>query len=79
MSVKQQLTNERLNERFDNPFSLVNYAIKLARDKIARGEIDSSNLANDILELIVSGEDVLEIEEEREREDVEILEVAISS
>lgn len=57
MSLKNTLTNESLNKRFDNPFALVNYAISLARTKILRGEGVESNPANDVLELIAENRD----------------------
>lgn len=47
---KNHLTNENLNKKFDSPFNLVNYAIKLARARIAKGESYSSNVALDILD-----------------------------
>lgn len=57
VSLKNTLTNESLNKRFDNPFALVNYAISLARGKILRGEGVESNPANDVLELIAENRD----------------------
>lgn len=70
MSVNDEVTNESLNKRFDNPFALVNYAIQIARDKIGRGEIDSSNLANEILEILVNREDLIGLEEKGAVEEV---------
>lgn len=69
MSLKYSLTNEKLTKRFDNPFSLVNYAIELAKVKVQRGEGIDSNPANDVLEMITKGEDL--IEEETEQLDTE--------
>ena len=71
MSVKGSLTNEKLQERFDNPFSLVNYAISLARARIERGEELDDNPANDILEMIVDNRDLLIDEEEEDEEETE--------
>ena len=64
MSLKDKLTNEELNKRFDNPFALVNYAISLATIKVQRGEGIDSNPANDVLELIAEGKDLIEEEPE---------------
>lgn len=68
MSMKHSLTNEKLNARFDNPFSLVNYAIRLAKDKISRGEETEANPANDVLESLADRREKFEpvIEEEEE-------------
>jgi hypothetical protein len=71
MSVKNSLTNEQLNQRFDNPFALVTYAIKLARARVERGEGIDSNPANDVLELIAKGHDLLVNNEEENEEDEE--------
>ncbi|EPP37360.1 hypothetical protein [Chlamydia avium] len=49
MSAKDRLTNEKLNKFFESPFSLVNYAIKQARHKIARGDVRSANAAIEVL------------------------------
>lgn len=43
------LTNEHLNKEFDSPFNLVNFAIKQARNKIARGDLYGSNLVTEVL------------------------------
>lgn len=43
------LTNEHLNKKFDSPFNLVNFAIKQARNKIARGDLYGSNLVTEVL------------------------------
>ncbi len=69
MSLKNTLTNEQLNKRFTNPFSLVNYAISLAKVRMERGEGHESNPANEVLELIAANRDRLaDIEEEDEEE-----------
>lgn len=70
MSLKNTLTNEQLNQRFDNPFALVNYAIKLAKIRVYKGESLDSNPANDALELIATGDDLEEEEEDESQEDV---------
>jgi len=70
MSVKNSLTNEKLNEKFDNSFSLVNYAIGLAKNLVKGGEEFDSNAANDVLERIVDNRDsYLFNDEEDEEED----------
>lgn len=58
MSVKNSLTNEKLNDRFENAFSLVNHAIQMARHLVRRGEEFYSNPASEVLERIIDGEDV---------------------
>jgi hypothetical protein len=57
MSLKNSLTNEKLNQRFENPFALVNYAIHLARIRVMKGEGIDDNPANEVLELIAKGHD----------------------
>jgi hypothetical protein len=72
MSLKNSLTNEKLSQRFDNPFALVNYAIHLAKQRVHRGEGLDSNPANDVLELIAKGHDTdSSDEEDLEEEDDE--------
>jgi len=72
MTLDDALTNEKLSQRFDNPFSLVNYAISLAKNRIIRGEEFDSNPATEILNLIRSGKNNLEeLTEEEEEEESE--------
>ncbi len=71
MSVKNSLTNERLNDRFDNAFSLVNYAISMARQLVLKGEQFQANPANEVLELIVDYRDGDFMENEDEEMDEE--------
>ena len=52
MSLKNTLTNEKLNDLYDNPFALVNKAIIMAEQGVERGEGMKSHLATDILEII---------------------------
>ncbi|WP_348662802.1 hypothetical protein [Chlamydia vaughanii] len=52
MTNKDRLTNEKLNKLFESPFSLVNYAIKQAKHRIARGDVRSSNAAIEALVLL---------------------------
>lgn len=66
MSLKNSLTNEKLNQRFENPFALVNYAIKLAKIRVMRGEALDDNPANEVLELIAKGHDILDHSSEDE-------------
>lgn len=76
MSVKQDVTNQKLTERFDNPFNLVNYAITLAKTMVQRGEGIDSNIANDVLDLIVDNRDLLiDDEDEDDIIDVETIEI----
>lgn len=69
MSLKDSLTNEKLNKRFENPFALVNYAISLAKVRLQRGEGMDSNPATDVLETIASGYDRFEMDDEDEFEE----------
>jgi hypothetical protein len=71
MSLKNTLTNEQLNYRFENPFALVNYAISLARARVKRGEGLNANPANEILELIAKGYDKPDDQELDDNEDEE--------
>jgi hypothetical protein len=71
MSVKSRLTNEQLNQRFENPFALVTYAIGLARSRVNRGEGLDSNPAADVLEFIARGQDLLQDDEEDEDDDTQ--------
>lgn len=50
MSLKGTLTNEKLTTRYDNLFTLVNYAIGLTKKRIARGEGLESNVPAAVLE-----------------------------
>lgn len=64
-SIKDDLTNEKLRNRFTSQFELVNYAIKLAENMIKTGRApriatDVQNLAIQILEEIVAGKDKFE-------------------
>jgi hypothetical protein len=68
MPLKNNLTNEKLNQRFDNPFALVNYAIHLAKIMVHRGESLDSNPTNDVLDLIAKGEDLPQTPEEADEE-----------
>ncbi|SYX09118.1 hypothetical protein C834K_0670 [Chlamydia poikilotherma] len=52
MSNKDRLTNEKLNQLFESPFSLVNYAIKQAKIRITKGDVRSSNAAIEALVLL---------------------------
>lgn len=72
MSTKHTLTNEALSKRFDSPFALVNYSIRIARDLILKGEDFQSNPATDVLMRIADRRelylDIVEDEEEEEEE-----------
>ncbi|AAF39165.1 hypothetical protein C6H88_01560 [Chlamydia muridarum str. Nigg] len=52
MARKERLTNEKLNKLFDSPFSLVNYVIKQTKNRIARGDVRSSNVAIEALNFL---------------------------
>ncbi|ANH78906.1 hypothetical protein [Candidatus Chlamydia sanziniae] len=57
MTKQDRFTNEHLNKFFENPFSLVNYAIKQAKIKITKGDVRSSNVAIETL-LLLDREDI---------------------
>lgn len=76
MSVKNNLTNEKLGYRFDNSFALVNYAISFARNRLKKGQVGDSNVACDILDEIADNRDLLELVEEDDGDDLEALEEA---
>lgn len=67
MSTKGTLTNERLIQEFYNPFMLVEHAIGLAKEAVARGEGTQLYLASHVLETILHEErpdlDVVESDE----------------
>lgn len=69
MSFKHSLTSEQLNQRFENPFALVNYAIELAKVRVQRGEGLDSNPANDVLDLIARGLDDANQDSQEDEED----------
>ncbi len=52
------LTNERLNDRFANPFKLVNYAIDLVKIRVGNGEGMRSHLATEVLKAISDNDDI---------------------
>lgn len=58
MSVKHFITNQKLSENFDNSFTLVNFAIAMAKTMIYRGEGLETNVANRILENIIDRKEV---------------------
>ena len=72
MKNTKPLTNEKLNTRFDNPFSLVNYAINIAKGLILRGEERDTNAANDVMEMIQDSRDKTEQPKEEIEAEVEI-------
>ena len=59
MSNHKALTNEELNKRFENPFKMVNYAIGLAHDLIARGEERETNPIIDVMLSLESCQDMI--------------------
>ncbi len=72
MSLKDSLTTEELKSRFSNPFSLVNYAISLAKTRMNRGEVgEEENVATKVLEMIVNKQDIQSEEEIEEKEEKE--------
>jgi len=65
MSVKNCLTNEKLNERFDNAFSVVSHAIALARGLVRGGGEFEANAATKILDgMVDNNKEVVDEEEE---------------
>ncbi len=52
MSLRGTLTNECLIQQFRNPFVLVEHAITLAQEAVARGEGTQMYLASEVLEEI---------------------------
>ena len=60
------LTNEKLNDRFINPFTLVTYAIGIAKERVSKGEGMASHLATNVLEEIADYEEKDEEEVESE-------------
>ena len=71
MTNNKPLTNEKLNKRFDNPFTLVNYAIDIAKGLIQRGEERETNTANDVMEMIQCNRDKIEQPKEEVVEEAE--------
>ncbi len=59
MNFKHTLTNQKLGERFDNAFTLVNFAIGIAKGLISRGEELPQNPATMVLEAIAENRDLL--------------------
>lgn len=68
------LTNEKLIREFDNPFTLVNYAIEKARILLRSGRELEGSAAREILTMIRDGEDLSKIEEMQPEEEL-VLEV----
>jgi hypothetical protein len=63
--VEDNLTNEKLRNKFTNQFELVSYAIKLAANMIHSGraprvKTDTQNVSMNVLAEIASGKDILE-------------------
>lgn len=56
MSLKNNITSQKLVEKFKSPFQLVNYASKLAKEVSQHGG-EHQNLANEVLEMILEGKD----------------------
>ena len=80
MSKEETLTNEKLNDRYSNAFSLVNSAIDIAKVRIGRGEGMDSHLASEILAAIADQDEECDGEEisvEVEQCDVEVEEEAV--
>ncbi len=66
------MTNEELSKRFDNPFTLVNYAISLAKTMILRGEEIDTNPAVDVINAIEEHRDLAIQEEGKIEEELDI-------
>ncbi|MCB1181144.1 MAG: hypothetical protein KDK55_03870 [Chlamydiia bacterium] len=58
MATKNALTNQKLGERFENAFTLVNYAIEMAKTLVQKGEELSQNPANIVLDAIAENRDL---------------------
>jgi|GEM_PF-2615650 len=62
---KESLTNEKLLNKFNNQFDLVNYAIKLAENMIRSGRAprvrtETQNSSLNVLAELSAGKDILE-------------------
>lgn len=71
---KENLTNEKLKQKFSSQFDLVNYAIKLAENMIASGRAprvatENQNIALQIMMELSEGKDTFEEDEEEEKEE----------
>lgn len=65
MEHRECLTNELLQKRFKSQFDLVLYAIKIAENRVKSGhddlhDLDTENLATEILDEIAEGRDTFE-------------------
>ena len=60
MSNHKALTNEELNKHFENPFKMVNHAIKLAHQLIERGEERETNPILDVMIALERNEEKIE-------------------
>jgi hypothetical protein len=80
MASKDRLTTERLKKKFNSPFDLVNYSIKLAKDMIYTGRgcrVDTTvgNKAYQVLLEIAEDKDYLtEIVNDEYEDDEELVE-----
>ncbi len=72
MKSNKPLTNERLNKRFDNPFSLVNYAIDIAKRLVLRDQERETNAANDVMEMIQDSRDKIDQPDEEVEVEIEV-------
>jgi hypothetical protein len=70
MGLNNALTNESLNKLFDNPFQIVNAAIKIAKRKIGRGEQLTADPATKILNMIAITGDLSPDVNDEEDEDI---------
>jgi len=68
MVKEDRLTNEKINQDFTNPFTLVNHAIDLAKRLIVRDEDIEYNPVNRVLEMIEEKEEFDEAFPEKEQE-----------
>lgn len=71
MAKKHTLTNEQMNQRFENPFAFVTYAIHLARTRVHKGEGLDANPAVDVLALIAQGQDLLRDDEDEDDDEMD--------
>ena len=77
MSLRDTLTNEKLNDQYKNSFALVNHAIVVAKRRIATGDGMQSDLATDILENIASGKEAIPEDKLDDLDEEELLEEAV--
>ena len=71
--MKKKLTKEELIQRFNSPFDLVNYSIKIAKGMINSGNLptesfDGENVATLILNYILEEKDQIDLSTQEKQE-----------